>query len=228
MKEVKKPFFIVNLKSYLFGSQALELAKISDSLAAKYKIDCFFTAQLIDLPMIKENTNNLIITAQSMDALKPGRGMGHILPEGLKAQGVEAVVLNHAENPLTLSQLDIILQRAKDLDLITIVCGDSPSQCRAIGELHPNIMICEPSSLIGTGSTSNDNYIKETVQAIHEVDSQILIMQAAGVSTGADVQKVMRLGADGTGGTSGIIKASSWKNKIDEMMSSLVKFKEVK
>ena len=51
-------------------------------------------------------------------------------------------------------------------------------------------------------------------------------MQAAGVSTGEDVRKVLTLGADGTGGTSGIINAPSWKDKLTEMMSALVDYRE--
>lgn len=225
MLKLKKPFFIVNPKSYLYGSESLKLAKISDKLAKKYDIDCIFTGQLIDLQKISKETNNLIITAQSMDSLVPGRGMGHILPDGLAAAGVKAVVLNHAEKPLTLAELDKTVKRAKEVGLMTIVCADTVEQCKAVAELNPDCMICEPNSLIGTGNSSNEEYISETTKAVKSVNNNILVMQAAGVSTAADVEKVMTLGADGTGGTSGIIKAPSWEDKIDEMMSALVKFK---
>ena len=109
---------------------------------------------------------------------------------------------------------------------MSIVCADTPEQCRAIAELHPTMMICEPTSLIGTGNTSNEDYIRKTNEAIRTVDDKILIMQAAGVSTGEDVRKVLTLGADGTGGTSGIINAPSWKDKLTEMMSALVDYRE--
>lgn len=223
--KIRKPFFIVNPKSYLYGDDAMKMAKISDELAKKYDIDCLFTGQLVDLPGIAKETNHLIITAQHMDSLKPGRGMGHVLPEALVHQGIKAVVLNHAEKPLTIAELDMTIKRAKEVGLLTVVCSDTVEQCRAIAELGPDVMICEPDSLIGTGNSSNESYISSTTKAVREVNPNILIMQAAGVSTGADVEKIMKLGADGTGGTSGIIKAPSWKGKIDEMMSALVKFK---
>lgn len=225
MLNIETPFFIVNPKSYLYGKDIIELAKITDTLSARYKIDCIFTGQLIDIPAIKQVAPHLIITAQHMDALQPGRGMGYVLPEALKNQGVQAVVLNHAENPLTLADLDLSVKRAKEIGLMSIVCADTPAQCRAVAELHPTMMICEPTSLIGTGSISNETYISQTNGAVRSVDNNILIMQAAGVSTGADVRKVLKLGADGTGGTSGIIKANSWKNKLNEMMSALVEFR---
>lgn len=225
MLKIRKPFFIVNPKSYLYGDDAMKMAKISDKLAKKYDIDCIFTGQLVDLPEIARETDHLIITAQHMDSLKPGRGMGHVLPEALLNQGIKAVVLNHAEKPLTIAELDATIKRAKEVGLLTIVCSDTVEQCKAIAELNPDVMICEPDSLIGTGSISNEDYIKSTTEAVRSVNPDILIMQAAGVSTGKDVENIMKLGADGTGGTSGIIKAPSWEDKISEMMSALVKFK---
>lgn len=184
---IKAPFFIVNPKSYLYGAKVVKLAQIADRLAQKYHIDCLFTGQLIDLPALKQATQHLIITAQTMDPLEPGRGMGQVLPEGLQNQGVGAVVLNHAEKPLTIAALDWAIKRARTLNLMSIVCADTPEQCRAVAQLHPTMMICEPTSMIGTGTISNDDYIQQTNQAVREVDPQILIMQAAGVSTGADV-----------------------------------------
>ena len=100
-KTIKRPFFVVNPKAYLYGADSLKLAKYADRLAAKYGVDVFFTAQLVDLPVIKRETENLIITAQHMDGIVPGRGMGHVLPEALAAAGVSAVFLNHVEHPMT-------------------------------------------------------------------------------------------------------------------------------
>ena len=48
MRTVRKPFFVVNPKSYLYGEQALELAKTADQLAAAYDIDIIFTCQQVD------------------------------------------------------------------------------------------------------------------------------------------------------------------------------------
>ena len=223
--KIRKPFFIVNPKSYLYGDDAMKMAKIADKLAEKYDIDCLFTGQLVGLPEIAKETSHLIITAQHMDSLHPGRGMGHVLPEALVNRGIKAVVLNHAEKPLTIAELDATIKRAKEVGLMTVVCSDTVEQCKAIAELNPDVMICEPDSLIGTGNSSNESYIESTTKAVRSVNPNILIMQAAGVSTGEDVEKIMKLGADGTGGTSGIINAPSWEDKISEMMSALVKFK---
>lgn len=224
--KIRKPFFIVNPKAYIYGKEVLNLALVTDELAKENDIDCLFTAQLVDIPAIVERTSHLIVTAQHMDPLVPGRGMGHVLPEALKASGVKAVVLNHAEDPLTLSNLDKTIKRAREVGLLTIVCADTVEQCKAVAQLGPDMMICEPTSLIGTGNTSDDEYIKQTNHAIRSVSPDILIMQAAGVSTGDDVYRVLRGGADGTGGTSGIIKAPDRKAKLVEMIGALKKVQD--
>ena len=87
-------------------------------------------------------------------------------------------------------------------------------------------MICEPTGLIGTGRTSNDDYINATNAAIKSVSTEIRIIQAAGVSTGSDVYHVIMQGAHGSGGTSGILNAPSRKGKIIEMLDALVKAKK--
>ena len=224
-RTLRTPFLIVNPKAYIYGEEALELGMICDRLANEYDIDIIYTAQHTDLRMIKEHTEHLILTAQHMDGIVPGRGMGHILPESIKAAGAEAVVLNHAEHPLTMSSLDAAMRRAQELDLLTIVCSDTPAQAKAIASLHPDVMICEPTGLIGTARTSNDDYINATNAAIKSVSTEIRIIQAAGVSTGSDVYHVIMQGAHGSGGTSGILNAPSRKGKIIEMLDALVEAK---
>ncbi len=89
-------------------------------------------------------------------------------------------------------------------------------------------MICEPTSLIGTGTTSDDDYIRQTNEAVRSVDENIKIIQAAGVSSGDDVYRVVMEGADGSGGTSGILNAPSREGKIVEMLEALVKARDEK
>ena len=227
-QQIRAPFLIVNPKAYIYGEETLELAKVCDELAQEYDIDIIFTAQHIDIQKVEENKKNIIVTAQHMDGIVAGRGMGHILPEGIKAAGAKAVVLNHAEHQLTINQLTKAMKRAKELELLTIVCSDTLEETKAIATLAPDIMICEPTSLIGTGTTSDDDYIKATNAAVKSVDKNILIIQAAGVSTGDDVYRVIMEGADGSGGTSGILNAPSRKNKIIEMLDAIQKVKNQK
>lgn len=223
MKKIGTPFFIVNPKSYLYGEESLQLALVADKLAEEYGVEIFFTAPFADLANIKAHTKNLKVTAQHMDPLVPGRGMGHVLPESLKAAGAEAVFLNHAEHSMTLTDLVKTMERAKELDIITVVCADNLDEAAAISKLGPDILLCEPTDLIGTGQTSSFDYIIETTNKIKEIDPNILVMQASGISTGEDVYQTIKHGADGTGATSGILNASDRKKRLEEMIQAIVK-----
>lgn len=220
---LKAPFLIVNPKAYLSGARTLELATLTDELAAQYGVDVIFTAQHVDLRMVAEATTRLLVTAQHMDPIVPGRGMGHICPENLVEAGARAVVLNHAEHPLSLAVLDATMERAREVGLATIVCADSDRQCRAVAHLGPDVMICEPTANIGTGTMDAGDYIERTTRIVKEVDPSILVIQAAGVSRGADVARVLAQGADGSGGTSGIVAAPDWRAILVEMFDALTR-----
>ena len=75
-----------------------------------------------------------------MESLRPGRGMGHVLPEALAAAGVRATFLNHAENPMTVGELAATMARAREVGILTVVCADSVEEARAIAELRPDVM----------------------------------------------------------------------------------------
>lgn len=226
MKNVRKPFFICNPKSYLYGKECLDLAKNADNYAEKYNTEIFFTAPYTDLAKINNNTENIIVTAQHMDPLNPGRGMGHVLPESLKAAGAKAVFLNHAEHSLKLNVLVKTIKKTKELGLISIVCADSLEEAIAIAKLGPDILLCEPTELIGTGQTSDFDYIIETTNKIKEIDESILVMQASGISTGEDVYNTIVNGADGTGATSGIMESANKSKKLEEMIQAISKAKK--
>lgn len=225
-RKIRVPFLIVNTKSYIYGEEAVELAKTADRIGKKYDIDIVYTAQAVDIAKIKEATEGLIVIAQHMDGIVQGRGMGAVLPEGLKAAGAEGVFLNHAEKPLTLCELDMAMRRADELELLTFVCADTPAQCRAAAELGPDVMICEPTSLIGTGVTSSDDYIRATNEAVKSVNKNILINQGAGITTGEDIYRAIQEGAHAGGAASGILNAPDRGAKIEEMAVALSRAKK--
>ncbi|MGL5694225.1 MAG: triose-phosphate isomerase [Peptostreptococcaceae bacterium] len=225
-REIKTPFFVVNPKAYLYGEKSIKLAKVADDLSKKYDVDIFFTAQLVDIEKIKSETDNIIITVQHMDGLLPGAGMGHILGDALVNAGVEATFLNHAEHQMSLNNLVKAMKRADELGIITIVCADSVDEGKAVAQLKPDIIVCEPTELIGTGKTSDENYMKQTNDSIKEISSNTLVLQAAGISSGENVYKAIMSGADGTGGTSGIVCAKDPSAVLEEMIVSLVRSRE--
>lgn len=223
MAQEKRPFLIVNVKSYLYDAELLELAKAADKVAEDTGLPIYFTCSYADLRLLQQNTKHLIITAQSMDSLRPGRGMGHLLPEALKAAGARAVFLNHAENPKTVSELYATINRAKELGMTTVVCADSTVEAKALACMKPDILLAEPTDLIGTGTTADDSYVVETVRGIKEVNPDVQVMIGSGISTAEDCYNVIKLGADGTGATSGILKAPSPALRVKEMAEAIVR-----
>ncbi|KHD44109.1 triose-phosphate isomerase [Streptococcus hongkongensis] len=218
--DIKTPFFIFNPKSYLYGEDLLELAMKADQLANP-DMTLFVTGPYADLANIKSKTKNIIVTAQHLDGIEPGRGMGAVLPKSLSNIGVGAVFLNHAEHPLTLSQLVNAIRESKKEGLLTIVCADSVEEAKAIAMLNPDIVLCEPTELIGTGQVSSKDYVAQTNQAIKAINPDILVMQAAGISSAKHVYDVILAGADGTGCTSGIVTADSPEQMLTDMIQAL-------
>ncbi|AQP53277.1 triose-phosphate isomerase [Vagococcus penaei] len=222
---LRAPFFVVNPKAYLYGDKLLDLAKVANDLATRYDLDILFTAQHIDLAMIKQQCPKLFVTAQHLDGFSLGRGMGHILPEALASVGVQATFLNHAEHAMTLSELVKAMEFARNYNILTIVCANSYEEVKAIASLKPDVMVCEPNELIGTGQTSDDNYMIDTQKLIKEISPQTQVLQAAGISTVADVERAFKLGAEGTGGTSGIVCAENPQQILTEMIEKTALFK---
>ncbi|BEU86997.1 triose-phosphate isomerase [Selenomonas sp. TAMA-11512] len=227
-KEAFSPFMAVNPKSYFWGKTILELALQCDKIAEETGVTIYFTCPFTDIRMVKEATKIIQVTAQGMEALRPGRGIGHILPESLKEAGADAVFLNHAENPMTISELYRTMRRAKELDIFTIVCADSVAEAKAIAMLEPDIVLAEPTDLIGTGETADDSYIKDTVREIRAVDPDVGIMIASGITTAEDCYRVVALGADGTGSTSGVVKADNPAQRVREMCEAVKKAHQTK
>jgi triosephosphate isomerase len=222
---IRTPFFSINTKSYIYGKEALDLAIVADALAEEYDIDVFFTCQLVDAPAIIKNTKNLIVTAQHMDGLYPGPGMGRVLPDALKEVGVRAVNLNHAENPMSFFDISLAQTRASELGLITFVCANSIVDCKMAAQLNPTIIVCEQSELIGSGVIGDEDYMKSTTRSIKEINNDVLIVQAAGISTGSDVRKVLELGSDGTGAASSIMLSKDRRALLSEMFEVINEFK---
>ena len=220
---LRAPFFVINPKSYLYGEELLDLAKYADNLAEKYDVDILFTAPFIELKTIANNTKNLCVCAQHMDSISPGRGMGRIVGEMLKDAGVRATFLNHVEHKIDEAELEKTILRCKELNILAVVCANGLEDAKRAADLGSDIIICEPDNLVGTGQTSSDDYMIETTKIIKQTNPACQVLQAAGISSPEDVYKAIYLGADSTGGTSGIIKADDPKKMIDEMIQSMLK-----
>lgn len=201
----------------------LQLAKGVDAIAHKYDLDVILTPQYADIRLLAENTRYVHVYAQHMDALRPGRGLGSVLPESVREAGAVGVMLNHAEKKLTLEQIRDTIARADEVGLATIVCADSVREIEAVARLSPNLIVAEPTELIGTGVASDMRYVKDTIEAVRRINPDIMVLQGAGISGPEDVANMIRAGAQATGSTSGIMKAADPLAAAEEMLWTLRK-----
>ena len=221
--KIRPPYFEIGPKCIMWGERFLKLAKAVDKIAAKYDLDVILTPQYADIRLIAENTERVHVYAQHMDALVPGRGLGSVLAESIKEAGAVGVMLNHAEKKLTLDTIKATIARADEVGLATIVCADTVEEIKQVAMLAPNLIVAEPTELIGTGVASDMGYVKDTIEAVRKINPDIMVLQGAGISGPDDVANVIRAGAQATGCTSGIIKNSDPEAMAEEMLYTLRK-----
>ncbi len=218
---IKAPFFEIGPKAYLYGDDVIELAKAADAASEKYGVDIIFTTPVVEISRVKAATKNIHVFAPHMDPLYPGRGLADTLPESLVAAGAEGVMLNHVEKPLTLAVLKETIRRAEEVGLTTIVCADSATEAGMIAQLNPDIIVAEPSELIGTGAAVGPEYVAASMDCVKNVNPDILVLTAAGIANGQDVYNTIAAGADATGSSSGVVKGGV--AMVDEMIAAVRK-----
>lgn len=218
---IEPPIFEIGPKSYLYGGELLALARAADRAAANYNVNIIFTTPCTMIERVAGETEHLHVFAPHMDPLYPGRGLAEVLPESLVAAGAQGVMLNHCEKPLTFSVLKETIRRAKETGLLTIVCADSITEVKAVSLLGPDIVVAEPTELIGTMCASDMGYVQKTIQAVKSVNPDIIVLQGAGITDGQSVYRVIRAGAEATGSSSAIACAKDREAIVDEMVGAV-------
>lgn len=220
-KILRPPFFEIGPKQYLYGDDILDLALIAEEASKKHQVQIIYTAPYADLRRVAEATTELLVFAPHMDPLPVGRGLADVLPESVRAAGSDGVMLNHVEKQLTYVTLKQTMERAQDLNMLTLLLADSIIETKAAALLNPDVITAEPSELIGTGQATQDlDYIAKSIEAVHSVNKDIYVLIGAGISSGDDVYKVIEAGADASGSSSAIALAKDPKALINEMLQA--------
>ena len=217
------PFFEIGIKNYIYGDKVLEIAQAAEAASIKYDIDVMLITPYTEIRRVTEKYKKLIVIAPYMDTLRPGRGMADVLPEAIRAAGAKGVVINHCERPMTLPAIKQTIERADELELLSFACADSIAESRAIAQLHPDIINPEPTELIGSGKTSGMDFVNETIKAVKSVYPDIIVEQAAGITTSKQVYELIFAGAEGVGMASGIFKSPDPFRMIDEAVAAVRK-----
>lgn len=225
-RQIRTPYFETGIKCYIYGQDELDYAARCEEMAVKYDVDVLFISSFTNLKTIAETCPHLFVIAPYMDNMRPGRGMGMVLPESLQAAGAAGVVINHCEKPMTLGNIKGCVDRCRELGLLSFVCADTTEEAMAVAQFHPDIMNPEPSELIGTGQSADMTYVTRTVNAVKAVDTGILTEIAAGITKGEDVYRYIMAGSDGAGAASGILKSDDPAALLEEMVAAVARAKK--
>lgn len=207
---IRPPVFEIGLKGYSWGADAVRLAIEADRLADEFGVSIIFDPQAVDIPAVAAATSRILVFAQHMDPVEPGRGVGAVLAEALREAGAVGTLLNHSEKPIPPEVLGRVIERARLAGLATLVFADSPVEAETMARLGPDIVLAEPPDLIASGTSVGSRmagFVADAVAAVKGVDPRILVMSGAGVNGPDDVEQMIRLGLDGTGSSSGILRA---------------------
>lgn len=219
--DLKLPIFTVSPKAYLLGGDSVRAALLTNELARDRKHSIFWTAPFPEICTVASQLDAAIPTAQHADCAGDGRGMGLAPLESLKYVGVQAVFLNHDAHALELGRLAKTIDQARDLEILTIAAADSVTEAKAVAAMDPDVILCEPSVLIGTGRTSDDDYIANTIAAVRQINTSIVIMEGAGIRSGDDVRRLIDLGAQGTGISSALALAHNQRDLLIDLFDAL-------
>ena len=221
--KISEPFFEYGPKCYMYGETLLKMAKGLEKLAVKYDINVVLDIPDTEIYNIAHNvdTSRVQVFSQHMDTLEVGRGMGRTLPEALKAAGAIGVMLNHAEHKLSIDEIQKAIKRADQVGLATMVCADSIEEVKTIAGFSPNIIVAEPTELIGTGKPADKEYVDQVIRVIKNVNPAIKPFPSAGITKGEDCYNIIKAGSSAAGCSSAIAKSENPLALAEEMIAAV-------
>jgi len=211
----------LNFKTYetATGEKALNLAKICN----KYPDEVVVIPQITDIYIISKSIKNKVFS-QHVDNIKFGSNTGFILPEAVKSAGASGTLINHSEHRLKIADIEALIERIRNLNMISVVCTNNVSVSAAVAAMNPDFIAIEPPELIGSGkavSKENPKIITDTINAVRKINDKVKILCGAGISNGEDVRAAIKLGVDGVLLASAFTNAKNPELLLDDLISGL-------
>ena len=220
------PLILINFKAYkqASGKRGLELAKVAEKVSRDTGVTIAIAPQLTDLAYIASQVE-IPVFSQHVDAVSPGSHTGHVTLEAVKDAGAIGTMLNHSERRVRADEVDVVVKRARELGLVTVVCSNTPEVTAAMAALGPDMVAIEPPELIGTGipvSKAKPEVVTGSVNLVKRVNPNVKVLCGAGITTGDDVAAALRLGTVGVLLASGVVKAKDWEKAIRDLVKSIL------
>jgi triosephosphate isomerase len=222
---MKDPVVIVNFKTYqeVEGEKCLSMARICDSVASETGVTIGVAPPQIELSRVASEVE-IPVFSQHIDLRKSDPRTGSVTLKAVKAAGCAGTLLNHSERRLILADLEDLIQGAKEVGLVTIVCTNNTGTSRAVAPMRPDYIAMEPPELIGgdvSVTTANPGIVKDAVKAVKEISKDVKVLTGAGVKTSKDLSKALELGCSGVLLASGVVKAKDPKAALMSLCSDI-------
>ncbi|WP_288004894.1 triose-phosphate isomerase [Thermofilum sp.] len=225
--KIEYPLILINFKAYAeaSGKKGLQLAKVAEKLSKEYGVTIAVAPQLTDLMFIAQQVD-IPVFSQHVDDVSPGSHTGHVTLEAVKDAGAIGTMVNHSERRVRADQIDVVVKRARQLNLVTVVCTNTPEVTAAMAALGPDMVAIEPPELIGTGipvSKAKPEVVTSSVDLVKKINPNVKVLCGAGITTGDDVAAALRLGTVGVLLASGVVKAKDWEKAILDLIRPILK-----
>ena len=201
----------------------MELSKVSEQVSKDTGIDIIVAPPAPSISQVCA-TVKIPVICQHVDFSKPGSTTGFLVPEIVKSYGAVGSLINHSEHRLERTNESIreLVSILRGLQMVSIVCVRTAEEAGTIANYNPDFIAIEPPELIGSGkavSKENPSIVTRSITAVEERSKSSRVICGAGIVDKDDVESALRLGAKGILVASGIIKAKSWYDKIQELAS---------
>jgi triosephosphate isomerase len=219
---LKRPL-IINFKNYLEVSaiETIRLAKAAQKVADTLEAEIVLAPPQPSIGLVIEKVNIPVI-CQHVDDAEIGSTTGFFIPEMAKSYGASGSLINHSEHRIDINTILTLIQRLRQLNMTSIVCARTTKEVEEIAKLAPDFIAIEPPELIGSGkavSRESPSIITDSIESAAKYSKSTKVICGAGIVERVDVSNAIQLGVEGILVASGIIKASSWYEKILDLSS---------
>ncbi len=216
--------FIINLKNYLetAGDNTIKIVKDAEKVSEKVDVEIIISPPQPSLALITKQTK-LKIISQHIDSKKPGSTTGFYIPEIIEKIGAKGSLINHSEHEIKIDETKQLIEKLKELKLVSIVCVKTIEELIEILIFEPDYIAIEPPELIGTNksiSSEKPFLIQECSKMLKNNNHKSKLICGAGINKKEDIKIALENGASGILVSSSVTKADNWYDKIFELASA--------
>ncbi|QGA80023.1 triose-phosphate isomerase [Candidatus Nanohalobium constans] len=211
---------IINYKAYekAIGNNSENITEKIRNSASETDKKIVVSPQTADLARL--NGFELEVFAQHTDPVEKGSHTGSNQLKALEDAGITGTLINHSEKRLEDKVIEKTVKKCGKEGLTSVVCAQSPEECRKYSEFNPDYIAFEPPELIGSDtavSTAEPDLIEEAVKASGDIPT----LTGAGIKSKKDVEKSIELGCKGVLVASGVIKSENVEKEVRELCEGL-------